>query len=101
MGIKDLRNKKSFLQEYALPWLLTSTDTGRNEKSWLLWINSRLPDPENQKALREALNRTYQPSKLRTFISIVTIGIGGWLILQSIGAVIQWIVGKGLDSIFK
>lgn len=101
LGIKDFRNKKSFVQEYALPWLLTSTDTGKNEKSWLLWLNSRLPDPENQKALREALNRTYQPSKLRTFISIVTIGVGGWLILQSLGAIIQWIVGKGLDSIFK
>lgn len=98
VGIKSLRNNDPLIILFVGHWLDISENN--QQKSWLKWLNSRVPSPEDQKELQSALNEAYPPSKLRTIFSILIIGIGGWTILQAIGAVVQWIVGKGLDKIF-
>lgn len=108
MGVKDmyfgvtaLRSDSSLIQYYVLPSLISSENKQEEHQSWLKWLNSRLPSPEHQQSLKKALNQAYPPSRLRTVTSVIVVGVGGWLILQSIGAVIQWIIGKGLDNIFR
>lgn len=100
IGIESIRKNKTFLTFLIGPWLSQLNNNENSQSGWLKWINSRLPDPESQKALQKALNQAYPTSKLRTFFSLLIIGIGGWIILQAIGAIIQWAVGKGLDKIF-
>jgi len=79
-----------------------SDDKDMNESlAWLTWLNSRLPNTEDQKSLQSSLNQVYPDSKLKTFFSVLLIGIGGWIILEAIGAVIEWIIQKQLDKFFN
>lgn len=66
---------------------------------WLKWLNNRLPDISQQKELKKALDGAYPPSKVRTLTSVVFITVCGWIILQSVGAVIQWVIQKWLENL--
>lgn len=68
---------------------------------WQEWINKRLPNPEQQKALQLALNEMYPPSRLKTIRNTIIIGIGSWLIITGLSSVIDWIIQKFLDSLIK
>ena len=69
-------------------------------KYWLNWINSRLPDPQQQLSLKDALEKAYPPSRGQTITNILLIGIGGWIISTVLSAVVQWFVEKGLENLF-
>jgi len=66
---------------------------------WQTWLNMRLPNPEQQIELKEALEQTYPRSKLRTIWEVVILGSGAWLVSTSIGSIIDWVVQKWLDTI--
>ncbi len=56
---------------------------------WRAWLNSRLPDPQEQKALKEALVEIYRPSASQTLVRFLVLGVGGWIVLTVIGAIIE------------
>lgn len=65
---------------------------------WTNWINSRLPNPEEQKELQKILNENYPKSKFKSFLGWLILGAGGWLIVTSLSSVLDWIIQKGLNS---
>jgi hypothetical protein len=71
--------------------------SSENRHNWQAWINAHLPDPEQQKALKKALDETYPQSKWRTLSGAIIFGAGGWIVLTSLSAVIQWFIEKGLN----
>jgi len=68
---------------------------------WRMWINSRLPDPEQQKALKKALDSTYQSSPTQSLMQILILGIGGWIVLATLDAIIELYVQDWWKSLFK
>lgn len=68
---------------------------------WRMWINSRLPDPEQQKALKKSLDIIYQSSPTQTWAQILVLGIGGWIILTALDAIIQLYVQQWWTNLFK
>ena len=63
----------------------------------LAWINARLPDPEEQKALRQALDKAYPPSKWRTVTSTVVLGASSWLVLTHESLQISIMIGSDAE----
>jgi hypothetical protein len=69
--------------------------------AWQAWINARLPNPQEQIALRDALNLAYPRSRFSTAVGIVLVGGGGWMILNVLSAITQFFVERFLSNIFK
>ncbi len=67
--------------------------------SWLRWINARLPDPEEQKALKRALDEAYPTSKWRTIAGAIVFGAGSWIVLTALGAIVEWFVQGWLGQV--
>ena len=70
------------------------------QTAWMAWLHTRLPDPERQKALREALDKAYPRPRMRTIFGVIVLGGGGWLVVTSLGAIIEWFIQGGLDQLF-
>lgn len=68
---------------------------------WRMWINSHLPDPEEQKALKKALDIIYQTSPTQTLLQFLVLSIGGWLVLTALDAIVQLYVQQWWTSLFK
>jgi hypothetical protein len=99
MGFIMIRYRTSFFETQAM--LLDTSQTKENNSSaWQAWINIRLPDPEQQKVLMEALNKAYPQSKFKTIVGLVVVSSGGWLVLTALSAVVQWLIEKGLDKLW-
>jgi len=65
MGFRIIRTKESFfLLMSSLFWDTEDLlQRQAEEGAWLAWLSSRLPDPEDQKDLMQALEAAYPPSK--------------------------------------
>lgn len=69
--------------------------------AWKKWVNARLPDPEQQKALKKALEEMHPSSRFNTIIYAMIFGVGGWLFLTALSAVIQWFIENMLNKFFR
>lgn len=71
----------------------------------MYWLNTHLPNPEHQMALLDALKTVYPAEHnkhpLRTMIQVLVVGLGGWLISQTAGAIWEWLVQNILESIIN
>jgi hypothetical protein len=102
VGYLSIRSKVPFLPAVAGLALRASNDRRTADASaWMTWLNSRLPAPEDQKALQQALDRTYPPSRTRTLINLIVFGAGGWLVVTALGAIVGWLVQELLDSLIQ
>lgn len=100
IALTSLLTGKSFHDAFAHLFLPKQDRAGMRESDeWLKWLNIRLPDINEQKELKKALDEAYPPSKIRTVTSVIFITVCGWIILQSIGAAIQWAVQKWLENL--
>ena len=69
------------------------------QSAWMAWLHARLPDPERQKALKEALDKAYPPSRIRTALGVLVFGAGGRLVLTALGAIIEWFMEEWLSQL--
>jgi hypothetical protein len=94
MGFRIIRTKESFfLLMSSLFWDTEDLlQRQAEEGAWLAWLSSRLPDPEDQKDLMQALEAAYPPSKWRTIGGAIVFGAGVWLLLEVLGAIVEWFV---------
>ena len=53
--------------------------------AWLSWITARLPDPDEQQALMQALDDAYPPWWVRVMSGVIVLGTGGWITLTALG----------------
>lgn len=97
VGIKVLRG---FSLAHAITGFVPGSRQADAETLWLRWINSRLPDPEQQQALLDALQQRYPPSRWRTVPALVITGAGTWILAATASAVWEWMVQSWLDSRF-
>jgi competence ComEA-like helix-hairpin-helix protein len=70
------------------------------EAAWGTWLNVRLPDEEDQRALKRYLDGRYPGSRGRSLLYAVTVGGSLWLVVQSAGGAVEWLVGRGLERVF-
>jgi hypothetical protein len=100
LAVQALRHGGSLLE--AVFELVPRSTRLDDQATWITWINSRLPDPNQQQALKQALTRQYPRSRAKTLISIVLFGAGGWLVLTVIAAIIQGFIQiKWLEPLLR
>jgi hypothetical protein len=63
----------------------------------LRWINKRMPDPKEQRALQETLNKTYGSSPTR-WIGKTMLFLGGIFILKPLNAAYNWVIAQALNN---
>lgn len=98
--ISSFRTEDSLLKTASrLVSYLPQTSGEDKSEYWLMWLNKQLPDTEQQRALSYALAQKYPPSRLRGFMSIAIITVGGWLFLTAVGAFIEWVVQNWLNDL--
>ncbi len=73
---------------------------GADEAAWGTWLNLRLPDEEDQRALKRYLDQRYPGSRSRSVLYAVTVGGSLWLVAHSVGGAVEWLVGRGLERVF-
>ena len=84
-------------------YLTPERDTGQPagaEAAWGTWLNLRLPDEEDQRALKRYLDQRYPGSRNRSVLYALTVGGSLWLVAQSVGGAVEWLVGRGLERVF-
>jgi competence ComEA-like helix-hairpin-helix protein len=87
------------LARYLTPERDTAQPAGA-EVAWGTWLNSRLPDEEDQRALKRYLDQRYPGSRNRNVLYAVTVGGSLWLVAHSVGGAVEWLVGRGLERVF-
>jgi competence ComEA-like helix-hairpin-helix protein len=70
------------------------------ETAWGTWLNLRLPDEEDQRALKRYLDQRYPGSRSRSVLYALTVGGSLWLVAHGLGGAVEWLVGKGLERVF-
>jgi competence ComEA-like helix-hairpin-helix protein len=88
------------LARYLTPERGTTPQQAGAEVAWGTWLNVRLPDEEDQKALKRYLDQRYPGSRSRSVLYAVTVGGSLWLVAQSVGGAVEWLVGRGLERVF-
>ena len=84
-------------------YLTPERDTGQPagaEAAWGTWLNLRLPDEEDQRALKRYLDQRYPGSRNRSVLYALTVGGSLWLVAHSLGGAVEWLVGRGLERVF-
>jgi competence ComEA-like helix-hairpin-helix protein len=102
VALRALRSGESPFSElarYLTPERVADRPAGA-EAAWGTWLNSRLPDVEDQRALKRYLDGRYPGSRGRSVLYAVTVGGSLWLIAQSVGGAVEWLVGRGLERMF-
>jgi len=99
-GMTVIRGGRSFFQGMARMLLdpASLARLGVDTARWQAWINARLPNPEDQKALQRALSETYPPSRARAIVALIVIGAGGWLLATSLSAIVEWVIQTWLNQ---
>jgi competence ComEA-like helix-hairpin-helix protein len=87
------------LARYLTPERDTDRQAGA-ETAWGTWLNLRLPDEEDQRALKRYLDQRYPGSRSRSLLYAMTVGGSLWLVAQSVGGAVEWLVGIGLERVF-
>lgn len=92
--------KGHFFTDTLIDLFLADFSKNADESSvnWQSWINTRLPNPADQQALRDTLMKTYPPSKLNSIFSILFIGVGSWIVITILASIIDWVVQHFLNS---
>lgn len=67
---------------------------------WLTWLNSRLPNTEQQRALKQALDKAYPASRARTVFSVILVGVGSWIIITAANSLFDWLLQGWLNKMF-
>lgn len=98
LGVYVIRTGESFFDTNLLDSNVVKTI---NLSTWQTWLNTRLPDIAEQRALKKALDETYRPSRARSLTGLLVVGAGGWLLLTALSAIVQWVIDKGLDRVWK
>lgn len=99
---KSLKTGETFLVT-ALDLFIDAAELVKSSKDlmfWQNWINTRLPNPEEQKALKKALEETYQSSKTQKIFSFIVLSVGGWLLITTLDAIVQWLIQGWLNDYF-
>jgi competence ComEA-like helix-hairpin-helix protein len=102
VAIRALRSGESpffELARYLTPERVAARSAGA-EAAWGTWLNLRLPDVEDQRALKRYLDGRYPGSRSRSVLYALTVGGSLWLIAQSVGGAVEWLVGRGLERLF-
>jgi hypothetical protein len=101
-ALDSIRHRKSmFSGTFYLLSDIIATASQDDKNHWLTWINTRLPDHQEQKALQHALNEAYPSSRLQTLTSIIVFGAGGWLIITAVTSIIDWLIQGWLNNLFR
>ena len=87
------------LARYLSPERDTNQPAGA-DTAWGTWLNLRLPDEEDQRALKRYLDQRYPGSRSRSVLYALTVGGSLWLVAQSVGGAVEWLVGRGLERVF-
>jgi competence ComEA-like helix-hairpin-helix protein len=70
------------------------------ETAWGTWLNLRLPDEEDQRALKRYRDQRYPSSRSRSVLYAVTVGGSLWLVAHSVSGAVEWLVGRSLERVF-
>jgi hypothetical protein len=101
VAVSSLRRGGSFFSA-SLNFLEPNTITQQivTLDFWRKWLNVRLPDPLEQRALKKAMDEMYRPSLLQTAWKYLIIGVGGWIIINAIEAIIELYVQEWWKKYF-
>ncbi len=101
MALRALRSGESpffSLARYLTPERHTAQPSG--DAAWGTWLNLRLPDEEDQRALKRHLDQRYPGLRSGSVLYALTVGGSLWLVVQGLGGVVEWLVGRGLERVF-
>lgn len=98
-GFNMIRSGESAFQFTVLDSFGEDFRKSVNKSFWQTWVNTRLPDVEQQKELKNALDEIYPPSKFKSIAGAIIFGAGGWIVITAITSVVDWIIQKGLDRL--
>lgn len=56
------------------------------------WLKDYLPNTNHQEEIRDYLNQEYRPSLPQRILQFVVVGVGGWLFITSVDAILQYYV---------
>jgi hypothetical protein len=103
IGFRAIRTGKPFWFSDEIVSLGGRVVAGKDSDNanWVKWINSHLPDPEQQKALKRTLDEAHPRSRAQTLGGIIVFGAGGWLLATVLGGVIQTLVQHVLDPLLN
>jgi competence ComEA-like helix-hairpin-helix protein len=102
VALRALRSGESpffDLARYLTPDRVVNRPAGA-EAAWGTWLNLRLPNVEDQRALKRYLDGRYPGSRSRSVLYGLTVGGSLWLVAQSMGGAVEWLVGRGLEQLF-
>jgi competence ComEA-like helix-hairpin-helix protein len=102
VALRALRSGESPFFSLAR-YLSPERDTGQPagaEAAWGTWLNLRLPDEEDQRALKRYLDQRYPGSRSRSVLYALTVGGSLWLVAHGLGGAVEWFVGRGLERVF-
>jgi competence ComEA-like helix-hairpin-helix protein len=103
VALRALRSGESAffpLARYLTPERDASKPAGADTMAWGTWLNTRLPDEEDQRALKRYLDQRYAGSRSRSVLYALTVGGSLWLVAHSVGGALEWLVGRGLERVF-
>jgi competence ComEA-like helix-hairpin-helix protein len=103
VALRALRSGESpffSIARYLSPEQDTADSPAGAEAAWGTWLNVRLPDEEDQRALKRYLDGRYPGSRSRSLLYALTMGGSLWLVAQSAGGAVEWLVGRGLERVF-
>jgi competence ComEA-like helix-hairpin-helix protein len=103
VAVRALRSGESPfvpLARYLTPERNTADKRAGAEASWGTWLNMRLPDEEDQRALKRYLDQRYPGSRSRSVLYAATVGGSLWLVAHGVGGAVEWLVGRGLERVF-
>ena len=103
VALRALRSGESpffSVARYLSPEQDTADRAAGAEAAWGTWLNVRLPDEEDQRALKRYLDGRYPGSRSRSLLYALTVGGSLWLVAHSAGGAVEWLVGRGLERVF-
>jgi membrane protease YdiL (CAAX protease family) len=103
VAVRALRSGESPffpLARYLTPDRDTAETQAGAEVAWGTWLNMRLPDEEDQRALKRYLDQRYPGSRSRSVLYAATVGGSLWLVAHGVGGAVEWLVGMGLERVF-
>ena len=102
VALRALRSGESpffELASFLTPERYTPDRPADTEAAWGTWLNVRLPDVEDQRALKRYLDGRYPGPRGRSVLYAATVGGSLWLVAQSLGGAVEWLVGRGLERV--
>ena len=100
MALRALRSGESpffSLARYLTPERHTAQPS--DDAAWGTWLNLRLPDEEDQRALKRHLDQRYPGSRSGSVLYALTVGGSLWLVVQGLSGAVEWLVGRGLERV--